>query len=123
MTRRSRSGLCALVLAALVAMPAAGPLAEPEDAGDERAAWQERLAETRTMVEEARARAAAADLAVARMRHRRRPRGEARQSLFEEREAARAALTEAERALDETLESARRAGVPPGSLEAPAAPE
>jgi hypothetical protein len=126
MTRTRPRRLRALALAALVAvacaLPFASPAAPPLPGGTEKwTDWRERLAEARDEVESARKRAAAADEAVAHMRHRRRPRGEAREKLLDEREAARAALAEAERALEETLEAARRDGVPPGWLEA--APE
>jgi hypothetical protein len=99
-------------------MPAATPI--PVEA--EREAWQERIAEARGTVEQAQRRSEAADAAVQKMRHRRRPRGDAREALFAERDEARGAQARAERALSELLEEARRAGVPPGWLRAAEAP-
>jgi hypothetical protein len=86
------------------------------------------VAEARADIDSARERRDAAETAVDRMRHSRHPRGAAREGLFSEREEARAGVVEAERALDELLEQARRAGVPPGwlrepALATPAAPE
>ena len=125
MTLRSRRAALGLALAALLAAPGAPTLEAPRaqtlrDA-PERGPWQERVAEARELVLRARERRDAAETAVDRMRHSRHPRGEARKALFAEREAARLDVAEAERALEELLEEARRAGVPPGWLEAPAA--
>ena len=125
MTRRSRRMALGLALATLLAAPGAPTLATPNAAtlpdASEREAWQERVAEARAAVLRAQQRRTAAETAVDRMRHRRHPRGEAREALFAEREAARLGVTEAERTLEELLEEARRAGVPPGWLRAPAA--
>ena len=126
----SRRFARALALAALggwlaALAPAPPAAAAPDDA--EWSAWLERIDEARLALVQAERRSEAADLAVQKMRHRRKPRGEARAALFTEREAARAARADAERALEELLEEARRAGVPPGWLRpqqaAPAAPE
>jgi hypothetical protein len=118
----------ALALAALggwLAALAPAPPAASRDA--EWSAWQERIDEARLALSQAERRSEAADLAVQKMRHRRKPRGEARETLFAERDAARAARADAEQALEELLEQARRAGVPPGRLRpaeaAPAEPE
>ena len=125
MSRRARLLTLGPALAGLLAAPGAPalPTAAAATRVDEaeREMWQERVAERRADVERARERREAAETAVDRMRHRRRPRGDAREALFAEREAARAGVAEAELALEELLEEARRAGVPPGWLRAPAA--
>jgi chromosome segregation ATPase len=105
-------------------MPAAAVLLD----ASQNEAWRDRLAEARSELERARERRDAAETAVDRMRHSRHPRGAAREALFAERDEARAGAAEAERALEELFEQARRAGVPPGWLRAPdaelpAAPE
>ena len=125
MTLRSRRAALGLALAALLAAPGAPTLEAPRaktlpDA-PEREPWQERVAEARELVVRAQERRDAAETAVDRMRHRRRPRGEARAALFAEREEARLGVADAERTLEELLEEARRAGVPPGWLLEPAA--
>jgi len=125
MRRHPRRLALGLALAGLLAAPSAPALAAGTQPAlvdeSERESWQERVAGARAELERAQKRRDAADTAVDRMRHRKHPRGEAREALFTEREAARAGLAEAERALDETLDEARRAGVPPGWLRAPAA--
>jgi hypothetical protein len=125
MTLRARRAALGLALAALLAAPGApsleAPRAEALPEASEREPWQERVAEARELVLRAQERRDAAETAVERMRHSRHPRGEAREALFAEREAARLDVAEAERALEELLEEARRAGVPPGWLRAPAA--
>ena len=122
MTRRPHPLVRALALAALAATPGAAALAMPAAAelpsDADRAEWRERVGAARAEVERAQRRSEAAEKAVKQMRHRRHPRGAAREALFAEREAADAARAEAERALDELLEQARRAGVPPGWLRA-----
>jgi hypothetical protein len=124
MTRRSRRVAPGLALAGLLATAGPLPYPAPDAAArtteSERDAWQERLDEARAELSRAEQRRDAAETAVDRMRHRRRPRGDARKALFAEREQARADAEAARRALDELLEQARRAGVPPGWLQAPA---
>ena len=125
MTPRSRRAALGLALAALLAAPGAptlgAPRAEALRDAPEQEPWQERVAEARHLVLRAQERREATEKAVDRMRHSRHPRGEAREALFAEREAARLDVAEAERALEKLLEEARRAGVPPGWLRAPAA--
>lgn len=116
----------ALLLAAL-APGAAGaaapePAAEADTRGEEWSAWQQEIARARAELDRAGGRREAAEAAVARMRHRKRPRGEAREALLAERDAARAAHAEAEQALEEVVAAARRAGLPPGLLDAERAP-
>ena len=128
-----RALLAALRCGVVLVLGLAGPLvahgapsapavttARPWDES-ERESWQQRVAEARAELERAQQRRDAAETAVDRMRHRKHPRGEAREALFAEREAARADAAGAERALDALLDEARRAGVPPGWLRAPAA--
>jgi hypothetical protein len=127
--RRLALGLAlAMVLSAPGASLHAAPTAAklPDTSHHER--WRDRVAEARAEVERAHERRDAAETAVDRMRHSHHPRGAAREALFAEREEARAGVAEAEQALEELLEQARRAGVPPGWLRAPdpapaAAPE
>lgn len=115
---------CGLALAALLAAPAATTFAVAAVAmvdASEREAWQQRVADARAEVDRANRRRDAAQAAVDRMRHRRRPRGDAREALFQELDAARMDAVRTERALEELLDEARRGGVPPGWLRAPAA--
>jgi hypothetical protein len=127
-----RAALFALVAAAL-ALPAltgaAG--APPLDDGAyeaQKEMWQGQFRAAREAVAAARARQREARDAYAHMRHYRRERGEEKQKILEELNASEVALEESEKALKELLETARRAGVPPGwmrteSDEPPAAPE
>jgi len=100
---------------ALHATPATAAL--PKTSQYER--WRDRVAEARAEVERAHERRDTAEKAVDRMRHSHHPRGAAREALLAEREEARAGVTGAEKALEDLLEQARRAGVPPGWLRAP----
>ena len=117
--RRLGCALALAVTAALAGDPAPGAPADaaPADEGP-WAVWQERVGEARQAVDRAERRSETAEAAVQKMRHRRRPRGDAREALFAERDAARAERAAAERALAELLEHARLAGVPPGLLRA-----
>ena len=85
----------------------------------QRFVWQERLRQVLVEFEEARAREELAVDHVVKQRHRRKPRGMARQALLRELEAAGAARVEAEQELENFYEVARRAGVPPGWLRLP----
>ena len=82
-----------------------------------RNAWTERIREASNTVVEARLRHATAlkDLQVARHRHR--ARGARKQELLVERQESQAALEKAERHMEQLLEEARRAGVPPGWID------
>lgn len=82
----------------------------------QRATIQEHHAERVRAVEEARARQESAEVAYKRMRHRRNDRGETKAAILAEREAANEALAQAERDLEQFLDQARRAGIPPGWL-------
>jgi len=92
---------------------------QPTDA--DRAAWQQRVRDARKAVVRADARERDAEAAYDRMRHRDHPRGKAAQAVLAEREDARQDAEAARARLDEVLEQARRAGVPPGWLRAEAA--
>ncbi len=79
-----------------------------------REVWQKQIEEAREELVLARARHEAALAAYRDVRHRRRARGARKQVALKERSEAEAALDEAERRLEELLQQARRAGVPPG---------
>ncbi len=126
-----RSACLALLLALsgpAFAPPARGatpPVSAPQVG---REAWQKRIDEARDELAQARARHEAALAAYRDLRHRRRARGARKQAALKERSEAEAALDEAERRLEELLQQARRAGVPPGwirdaSQPNPAAPQ
>ncbi len=109
---------CLALLLALggpaLAPPARGatpPVSAPQVG---REAWQQRIEQAREELARARARHEAALEAYREMRHRRRARGTRKQAALKERSEAEAALDEAERRLEELLQQARRAGVPPG---------
>jgi hypothetical protein len=87
---------------------------EPED---EEASWLRRLDEGAARLADAQRRVADLEGAKGRGAARRYPRGEAKEKYIEQLEAARAELAEAEEALPELVEDARRAGVPPGVLD------
>jgi hypothetical protein len=112
-----------LLACALAAATALG--ADDDEAA--RSYWQQRSRELRANYEQAVARRDAAVAAYQRMRHHKRGRGEPRTAALAERDAAEQALREAERALAELPEQARRAGALPGWIrdagEPPAAPD
>jgi inorganic triphosphatase YgiF len=76
--------------------------------------WVERIATAQEAMDRANQRYANAVQAYGHMRHRRRQRGERKAVILLEQENARAEVAEATHALEQTLEDARRAGVPPG---------
>lgn len=76
--------------------------------------WIQRIADAQHARDEANARYSAALREYGNMRHRRRARGDKKAEILAEQETARVAAESAERGLEETLEAARRAGVPPG---------
>ncbi len=77
-------------------------------------AWVERIATAQESMDRANQRYAKALQAYGRMRHRRRERGERKSAVLLEQANAVAEAAEARRALEQTVEQARRAGVPPG---------
>ncbi len=114
-----RASALALALTAAVSIAAAGgPSDRDERERAVRMQWQRRQLEAIHSVENARGRYRAASAEYQQMRHRRRMRGERKAQVIAEHDAAREALEEAERALAEFNEKARRAGVPPGWLRA-----
>lgn len=92
----------------------------------QRDRWQARMAEARAAAVDAHLRHFEAMQAYRFMRHRDRDRGDEKVAIMKELSEAEAALAEAVAALNDTLESARRAGVPPGwmpdRMDSPAAP-
>ncbi len=113
----TRSACLALLLALggpALAPPARGatpPVSAPQVG---REAWQQRIEQAREELARAGARHEAALEAYRDMRHRRRARGTRKQAALKERSEAEAALDDAKRHLEELLQKARRAGVPPG---------
>jgi hypothetical protein len=91
--------------------PGSAPQAEPAET------WEERLATAQRRIELARERVTAAKAAYSRARHDRNPRGPALATIEQERETAERELRDAEAALPELVEQARREGVPPAVLD------
>jgi inorganic triphosphatase YgiF len=77
-------------------------------------AWVERIVAAQESMDQANQRYTNAVQAYVRMRHRRRQRGERKAAVLLEQENARDEAAEATHTLEQTLEAARRAGVPPG---------
>jgi chromosome segregation ATPase len=94
---------------------AASPASPAGIADEEIEAWREKLVEARERVEEAGEQLTAAQEAYRDARKRRRRGGE-RAELLDALKAAEQELADAEAALPELLEEARRDGVPPGVL-------
>jgi hypothetical protein len=116
----------ALILLVLLAFPLpsaadetppqpASPVNPAEITAEEVEGWQRTLTEARERVAVAQEQVAAAQQAYRHARKRER-RGAERAELLAAREAAERELAEAEDALPDLLEQARRAGVPPGVL-------
>jgi hypothetical protein len=127
-----RSAVAALLAGALALPGLAWAVAEePIDAAvleTEKEQWQSRFHAAREAVAAARESHRAALDAYTKMRHRGKPRGEAKQRILEELSSSEEVLAEAEAALEEMFETARRAGLPPGWMRMqrggnPAAPE
>lgn len=99
--------------------PGAGATAEaPAQAtAPEASTWEGRLAVAQRRIELARERVTAAKAAYSRARHDRNPRGAALATIEQEREGAERELRDAEAALPDLVEQARREGVPPGVLD------
>lgn len=93
---------------------AAGVTASPHETATSREAWVQRIADAQQTVDAAHTRYAQAIRSYGQMRHRRRARGERKADVLIEQEAARGDVSRATRQLEETLEAARRAGIPPG---------
>ena len=114
-----RARLALLAASCAVLAVAGAALASDVYSDKQRFVWQERLRQAHVEMKEARAREEVAVEHVAKLRHRRKPRGEGRQALLTELDAARAARDVAEQELEDFYEVARRAGVPPGWLRLP----
>lgn len=78
--------------------------------------WRERLLTANQEVASAQKRSAAALSAYRTMRHRRHPRGDARQAIMDEVEISREALATAQQDLESLERAARHAGAPPSWL-------
>ena len=105
--------LCVAGVALLLAIPAQIALA---DAEIDQQMWVQRLEDARSRLQRARTAVEAGDTTYAKGRHRERLRGEPREEIVAEREAAALELAAAEAAWPKLLEEARRAGLPPGVL-------
>jgi hypothetical protein len=110
----------ALIVLSLLILPLSTPAQEPPPAApatglsaEQIEDWREQLVEAEARIERAQVDAAEAQAAFRQARHRRR-RGDARGELRAEMQAAEQELADAEAALPELLEEARRAGVPAG---------
>ena len=94
-------------------------MAAPTD----RATWVEAIRNAQEDLAAARGRYEETRKAYNKMKHHRHARGARKATLIQERDEAAAALAEAERGLEQLLESARRAGVPPGWVRQATEPE
>jgi hypothetical protein len=121
--------VCSLALLTSIGVPNLGGAREPESeqpAGrsqsDEseqpegREQWRELLFAANQEVASAQKRSAAALRAYKTMRHRRRPRGDAKQAIMDEIELSREELARAQQDLEKLESAARRAGAPPNWL-------
>ena len=114
MKRCVRLALLLALCGPTVALPAGSALPPVSAPQVDRDFWQKQIEEAREELALARARHEAALATYRAIRHRRRTRGPRKRAALKERGEAEAALVEAERHLEELLELARRAGVPPG---------
>jgi hypothetical protein len=115
-------GLGVSLAAPALAQPPAAPA--PDDAAAAQSSEEEEQAGWVRRLDEAAARVVAAQKNIARLTDakgrgaaRRYPRGDAKEKYLDDLEAARKELAEAEEALPEVVEEARRAGVPNGVLD------
>ena len=126
---RSTLLVCTVVLLASIGAPSLGDAPEPEpELSDGRSQqeepkqpegrqeWRERLLIANQEVAIAQKRSAAASKAYKTMRHRRRPRGDAKQAIMDEIELSGEALATALQDLEKLEKAARRAGAPPSWL-------
>ena len=126
---RSTLLVCTVALLATISAPSLGDAPEPEpEPSDERSQqeeskppegrqeWRERLLIANQEVAIAQKRSETALSVYENMRHRRRPRGDARQAIMDELELSREALTTAQQDLEKLEKAARRAGAPPSWL-------
>ena len=89
----------------------------------DRATWVNAIRDAREDLAAARARYEEARKAYSKMKQRRKARGARKEALVHERDEAAEALAEAEHGLVQLLQSARRAGVPPGWIREAMEPE
>jgi hypothetical protein len=133
--------VCSLALLTSAGMPILGSAQEPEseqsdvrsqadeseqpDESEQRAEseqpegreqWRERLFAANQRVANAEKRSAAAHSAYKTMRHRRRPRGDAKQAIMDEIALSREEIARAQQNLEKLERAARRAGAPPSWL-------
>lgn len=93
---------------------AEAPAADEPEGG---AQWRERLLVAHQEVASAKKRNSSALKAYEIMRHRRRPRGDAKQAIMDELELSREELAKAQHSLAKLEDAARRAGLTPKSME------
>jgi hypothetical protein len=105
-------------------------VAQESEQPESREQWRARLLVANQEVASAEKRTAAALRTYEIMRHRRRPRGEAKQAIMDELELSREELASAKQKLEQIEKAARHAGVPPSwmefdpaELEVPASPK
>ena len=126
---RSTLLLCMIALLASISAPSLGDAPEPEpepsdgrsqqeesERPEGRQEWRERLLIANQEVAIAEKRSETALRVYQTMRHRRRPRGDAKQAIMDELELSREALTTAQQDLEKLEKAARRAGAPPSWL-------
>ena len=114
MKRRARLALLLALCGPTVALPAGSALPPVSAPQVDRDFWQKQIEEAREELALARTRHEAALATYRTMRHRRRARGPRKRAALKQRSETEAVLAEAESRLEELLEQARRAGVPPG---------
>ena len=126
---------CSLALLASISIPNLGTAQEPElEQPQGRTQWREQLLAANQQVAIAQKRNAAALSAYESMRHRRRPRGDAKQAIMDELEFSHEEIARSQQNLEKLEKAARRAGAPPSWLkfdpaeidaatQAPASPE
>jgi hypothetical protein len=126
---------CSLALLASISIPNLGTAQEPElEQPQGRTQWREQLLAANQQVAIAQKRNAAALSAYVSMRHRRRPRGDAKQAIMDELEFSHEEIARSQQNLEKLEKAARRAGAPPSWLkfdpaeidaatQAPASPE
>jgi hypothetical protein len=126
---RSALLVCAIALLTVTSAPNLGSAREPEserpsersqqeesEQPEGRLEWRERLLTANQEIAIAQKRGAAASKAYKTMRHRRRPRGDAKQAIMDEIELSGEALATALQDLEKLEKAARRAGAPPSWL-------
>ena len=109
--------VCSLALLTSISIPNLGTAQEPESEQPQgRTQWREQLLAANQQVAIAQQRNAAALSAYQSMRHRRRPRGDAKQAIMDELEFSREEIARSQQNLEKLERAARRAGAPPSWL-------